>query len=373
MTEKPLYFDYNSSAPSLKCVQEKMLAAMQLQGNASSPHSFGRRIRIEIERVRAHLAKYLYAGRPDTIIFNSGCSEGNNTVVKSFTSMKAPVIASSIEHPCILNAHPDLQTFKVNGDGIIDLESLNQQLYELSKTSTKPILLCLMLANNETGVIQPYADFIKVASKYNTFILMDAAQALGRIEVNLELYPVDYITLSSHKIGGPTGVGTIYVKPGAPFSPLISGGGQEKEQRAGSHHSHGIIAMGAALEQLDPQKWDPIRVLRDALEDEILKFEPQSRIWCYKSNRLANTSSIMMPYVKAQTQMMGFDLGGIAISAGSACSSGKIKPSHVLYALGATELEAESTIRVSLCPDAQRENIERFLDLWKAILKRTQI
>lgn len=409
--KKRSYFDYNSSAPLHPAAKAKLIELLEIEGNASSVHFEGRRMRQEVERARQTLATLLKTSRPDQIIFNSGCTEGNNTVLKSFIDKDNSVITSKIEHSCVLSplmqasAHPQISEKSpldamtqdaieqrplrqnaylcdVDERGQLKLQHLKELLEDLRKQTTTPILVSVMLANNETGVVQEhYQDIITLVRHYeNTFLHMDAAQALCRVPVDLERYPVDYLTLSSHKIGGPMGVGALYLRPGAPYTSLIDGGGQEKERRSGTHNARSIAAFGEALRHLAPKDWDACRIYRDHIETELKKFAPELHIWCQEAVRLPNTSALAMPHVEAHTQLMAFDLEGFAVSAGSACSSGKTTPSHVLSALqkglNGSELSQEhiqNTIRISLSPKVTLAEADHFIEVWKNIYNRVKV
>jgi cysteine desulfurase len=366
-----IYFDYNSSAPLTKGAKQAIIEMLDQFGNPSSVHYHGRMMRRLVEDARDALAQRLKADRSDTIIFNSGCTEGNNTVLKTFASLEGTILTTTIEHACVLNATAQPTLIPTDHNGILDLNMLEQHLKaHASAAAPGPCLVSVMLANNELGTIQPLQEVIHLARQYHAYVHTDAAQALGRIAVDLERYPVDYLALSSQKIGGPTGVGALYIKAKAPYQPLILGSSQEKGRRAGTLNSRFIHAFKAAFAENCPDSWAAADALRNWIEDQILSFCPEARVWAKHAQRLPNTSSLMMPGVANQTQIMAFDLAGYSVSAGSACSSGKLSTSHVLQAIGLTEQEATNTIRLSLCPDVTPEQATGFVAAWKEIYTR---
>lgn len=366
----PLFFDYNATAPLRLEAKQALLKILDDCGNAVSPHLFGRKMRQKLEGARQILAQTLGSSFPDEIVFNSGGTEGNNTVLKTFESQGASILVSAVEHACVRTTCKKAQHIPVDQNGLVDLHWLEEVLSLCDQS--RPILVSVMLVNNETGVIQPLQDIIQIAKKYNAFVHSDAVQALGRIPVTLDLYPVDYLTFSGHKIGGCTGFGALYVKAKAPYTALVSGGGQEKEKRSGTSNTFGAVAFGAALEVAREQSWKTTERLRNNLEKSLLAFCPTATIWAQKAPRVANTISIRMPGVPNMTQLMAFDIEGIAVSAGSACSSGKISPSPVLTAMRVIPTQALETIRVSMGPDTTQKDINRFFNTWKAIYDRAK-
>lgn len=373
-TRAPLYLDYNATAPLHPQARAAILESLETIGNAASPHAFGRAQRSHLEKSRQTLMATLKAERSDEIIFTSGGTEGNATVMATFENLvrtqNATLFISSIEHASVLKAAPSATLIPVDEKGVIDLVWLRSALKALDPN--RRIFISVMLVNNEMGVIQPLQDVIALAKECGAFVHTDAVQALGRIPLDLSLYPVDYMTLSSHKIGGTTGFGALYVKKGAPFMPLLVGGGQEYGYRSGTSPVLGAIACQAALVALDPTKWDPIAQLRQALETRLQSLCPAARIWGAGAPRVANTLSIYMPGVPSETQLIAFDLAGIAVSSGSACSSGKITASHVLKAMGIPDDQADQTIRVSLTDATTQQECDHFLLSWQQIYSRAQ-
>lgn len=368
MPESRIFLDYNSTAPLHPKAKEAMLEVMDCIGNPSSIHSFGRQMRQRFEQARQRVNEILGVDRHDALIFNSGGSEGNNTVIKTFLNAGGTVFASSIEHPCILEVSSKIKKIPVTKTGVIQLEWLEESLS--SFVPEGPVLISVMLANNETGTIQPLQEVISLAKKHGAYVHSDMVQAIGRIPVCLDRYPVDYLTLSSHKVGGPVGIGALYVHSKAPYSSLIVGGAQEKSRRAGTLNVMGAVGFEQALSATLEEDWEAVAQKRNFLEQKIISSCPQAHVWGQTEERLPNTSSLHMPGVNNETQVIAFDLEGIAVSAGSACSSGKISRSHVLEAMGISEKEAQETIRLSLGPTLNQRAINKFIETWIKIYQK---
>lgn len=369
---KPVtYLDYNATTPIRPEVIEAITAAMAVGGNPSSVHSIGRNARAKVEEARAQVAA-LVAARPRDVVFTSGGTEANNTVIRGCGAKR--LILSPVEHDCGLAAAKasGLPTsfLRVTQDGVVESDSLRETLEQ----SAEPALVSVMLANNEMGTIQPIAALAAIAKEYGALFHTDAVQAAGKISIDREALKVDYLTLSAHKLGGPQGVGAVILAPTAPLKALITGGGQELSRRSGTENVAGIVGFGvSAMEAMvGLADMDRIRSMRDRLEREILSTANDIMIAGGGAERLANTSCIIMPDVKGETQVMHFDLNGVCISSGSACSSGKVKVSHVLTAMGYSDTEAESSIRVSLGYDTTDKDIDRFLDAWRTLYARTR-
>lgn len=378
-----LYFDYNATAPLCERAKNAVIHALDITGNPSSIHNHGRAARNAFEKARQNFSTLIKPGRFDSLIFNSGGTEGNNTVLKTFqtpemASQDALIVHSTIEHPCILNSissQTAAKSIPTTADGLVDLSDLETVLKDYRQARPKaPILVSIMFVNNETGVIQPLADIIRIAKAYGAFVHSDIVQAIGRIPFDVETYPLDYATVSSHKIGGLTGFGALYVRAKCPYEAMVHGGGQEQGKRSGTSNLSGATAFANALEDIIEDrmlaKWNHVVDLRDHLERSISEHCPGTKIWGAKSPRVANTTSLMMPGVDGMTQIMSFDLEGISISAGSACSSGKISPSHVLKAMGIADEQALNTIRVSLPSTTTQDDISRFVKAWIKIYNR---
>lgn len=366
-----VYLDYNATSPIRSAVIDTMTAAMQSVGNPSSVHAAGRGARAAVEEARAQVAA-LVNTRPRDIVFTSGGTEASNTVIRGVGT--SSVLISSIEHDCGFAAAKEsgLPTYVIptSDQGVVDMDALRSLLEE----AEKPALVSVMLANNEMGVIQDIPAIVALAKDYGARVFTDAVQAAGKIPLDFKALGVDYLSLSAHKLGGPQGVGAIVLGPTAPLKSLISGGGQELSRRSGTENVAGIAGFGtAAMEAMvGLGDMDRIRSLRDRLESEVRATANDAIVVGSGADRLANTSCLIMPGVKGETQVMHFDLNGICISSGSACSSGKVKVSHVLTAMGFAPEMAECSIRVSLGYGTTEEDIDAFVAAWKSIYTRTR-
>ncbi len=364
------YLDYNATCPIRPSVIEKITEVMSEVGNPSSVHSSGRKARGILEVARVEVAALVNC-RPRDVMFCSGGTEANNTVLAG--SGAKSIIVTSIEHDCVLAAakNSTLPTFyaPVTSCGLVDVTALK----DLLEKAPKPALVSVMLANNEAGMIEPVAEITALAKEYDALVHTDAVQAAGKIRLDRESLGVDYLTLSSHKLGGPQGVGAIILAPTAPLKPLVVGGGQELGRRSGTENVAGCAGFGEAAFQAMIGLSDVAKLtdLRDRLEHEIRTYSNDAIIVGAGAERLANTSCIAMPGVKGETQVMHFDLAQICVSSGAACSSGKVKVSHVLSAMGYDDTVAESSIRVSLGYATTEEDISRFINAWKTLYDRT--
>jgi cysteine desulfurase len=334
-----------------------MRAAMMVEGNASSVHREGCGARKLLDDSREMIARNIGVIAP-MISFTSGGSEANNLAIKG-----APVeriLVSAIEHPSVIEAakavHKPAEFIPVTPEGIIDLDALAKML------DGPKALVSVMLANNETGVIQPLREIVALAQAKGALVHTDAVQAFGKIPVNFGLLGVDMMTLAAHKVGGPTGVGALVARDGLALEPLIHGGGQEFRRRAGTENLLGIAGFAAVAKEncLD------VGVLRDRLETAL----DGAVIFGANAPRLSNTSNFSHPGMSAETLLMNFDLEGIAVSSGSACSSGKVTKSHVLTAMGVSPDLSKAAIRVSLGWNTTLEHIEHFIAVWRRLLAR---
>lgn len=351
------YLDHNATSPLRPEAKAAMLAAMDLCGNASSVHAEGRAARQKLDDAREQVARAVGVIAP-MVVFTSGGSEANNLALKG-----APVeriIVSAVEHPSVLEASKasgkPVEVIPVDADGVIDLASLARML------PGPRALVSVMLANNETGVLQPIREVVRLAQSHSALVHTDAVQALGKMPVNFGLLGVDLMTLSAHKLGGPVGAGALVVRDGLPLEPLIHGGGQELRRRAGTENLAAIAGFAAAANE----KLNDIAALRDRLESAL----EGAVVFGAGVQRLPNTTCFAMSGLNAETLLMAFDLEGIAVSSGSACSSGKVAKSHVLAAMGAAPDIARAAIRVSLGWDTTPEHIDCFTAAWRKILAR---
>ncbi len=368
------YLDYNATAPLRPEVREAMGEALSLCGNPSSVHAEGRAARAAIEAARADVAS-LAGARPEDVIFTSGGTEANALALAAPAGSAWHCYVSAVEHPSVLAGgrfYPETTTrIPVTSDGIIDLQMLASELAKHHLGGWRP-LVSVMAANNETGAVQPVAETSEIVHSADGLLHTDAVQAAGRIELDIAALGADMLSLSAHKIGGPKGVGALVLGNGASVEPLIKGGGQERRRRAGTENVAGIVGFGVAakLAAAELKNIGEVAELRDELEQGALAVAPGAAVLSAKVARLPNTSCIAVPGVKAETLVIGLDLAGIAVSSGSACSSGKVEASHVLSAMGVPDELAQGAIRVSLGFATKRADIDNFLKAFAELIAR---
>ena len=369
------YLDHNAGAPPAPTVVRAMAEALALGGNPSSVHRTGRLSRRLVEDARAKVADMLCV-RPAEIVFTSGGTEANHLALRGPVLAGAVdrVIVSAVEHDAL--ARPaealglPLSVLPVDAEGVVALDALDALLSEGGRP-----LVSVMLANNETGVIQPVAEIAARVRARGGIVHTDAAQAPGRLAVDAGVLGVDLLSLSAHKLGGPAGVGALMVRDGTPFAADRVGGGQEMGRRSGTENIAGIVGFGAAVDMVADRLADVPRLaaLRDGLEVRVGAIAPETVFHGSGAARLCNTSCFGLAGVSAETQVIALDLAGVQISAGAACSSGKVRPSPVLLAMGRTPVEAASAIRVSLGPSNTDEDIGRFIAAWSEFITRTPL
>ncbi len=364
-----IYMDYNATAPIRDKVIETVASAMAEVGNPSSVHTAGRNARRLVEEARSKIA-VLAGARVRDVTFCSGGTEANNAIIRGCGA--ASIIISAIEHDCGLAAAElagvPVYSLPVDKDGVVKMAALRYLLDE----APKPALVSVMLANNETGVVQPVSDVASLAKMHGALVHTDAVQAAGKLLIDFSALKVDYLTLSSHKIGGPQGVGAIVTAPTAPLKALVAGGGQELGRRSGTENVAGIAGFGeAAIEALaELGDMGRIAALRDRFEAAVRAISNDAVVVSAGAERTANTSCVAMPGVKGETQVMHFDLNSICLSSGSACSSGKVKVSHVLAAMGYPDDIANASVRVSLGRLSKQDDIDKLIDNWKKLHER---
>ncbi len=361
-----VYLDCNASMPVKPAVRESMVEALAGMGNASSTHAEGRAVRRQIDAARAALAA-LVAARPAEVIFTSGGTEANNLMLHSFDS----VVTSALEHASVLAFAPLDRRIPATPEGVVDLDAAEKRIRALPV----PSCVSVMLVNNETGVIQPTQEIGALAHRYGHIFHVDASQAIGRIPVDFQKLQADALTLSGHKMGGPQGIGALIVRDSVPLRPLLKGGGQERNRRAGSENLPAIVGFGVAA-TLAPQDLDQaprLGRLRDSLQQALLEGGGADvRIAGEKAPRTSSTLCVGLRGVKGETQVASMDLSGVAVSAGSACSSGKAKPSIVLQAMGWADDWASCAVRFSLGWPTQTEDIQQGLAAWQTLYQRTR-
>ena len=358
-----VYLDHNATSPLRPAAFDAMVEALRAGGNPSSVHASGRRSRAIVDRARREVA-CLAGARPSEIVFTSGGTEANNLALAG--AGRRRVLVSAVEHDSVRQVLPHAETLPVDGDGVLDLAALQRAF----AASAEPVLVSVMLANNETGVLQPIAEVVRLARASGALVHCDAVQGAGKVPVDIHGLGVDYLSLSGHKLGGPTGVGALVVREGAPLSPALRGGGQESNRRAGTENVSGIAGFGAAAAQA--ARGLEVTELRDGLEFAIAQIAPEARVFGAGAPRVGNTSCLSMPGVPAETQVMAFDLGDVCISAGAACSSGKVQRSPVLAAMGVPAAEAACAVRISLGWNTESADIERLIAAWKDLYIRVQ-
>jgi cysteine desulfurase len=365
MNRRESYLDWNATAPLRPEAATAMTAALAHCGNPSSVHRWGRAARQMVERAREAVTA-LVGGDPDGVVFVSGGTEANHLALLG--RGRERVLVSAVAHSSVLQAVPDAERFAVGADGIVDLVRFEEQL----AADPRPALVSVMLANNETGIIEPVAEIAAIAHRHGALFHCDAVQAAGKIPVDVAEIGADLVSLSAHKLGGPTGIGALIVCGSSELMPMIRGGGQERGRRAGSENLPGIagFAAAAAAAANGLAGYDRIRELRDRLEASLLATAPEAIVIGAAAPRLPNTSAIALPGVSAETQVIALDLDGVMVSAGAACSSGKVGPSHVLQAMGAPPEIAGCTIRVSLGWSTTAADIDHFLTAWTAMYRR---
>ncbi len=360
------YLDHNATSPLRPAARAAVLAAMEAGGNASSVHAEGRAARAVIDDARQAVATGLGV-RPDMVVFTSGGSEANNLALRA--SEPRALIVSAVEHPSVLAAARADQRFvaeiPVDGDGLVDLDRLAHML----AAAPAPVLVSVMLANNETGIVQPIKAVSDLVHAHEGFLHVDAVQAFGRLPVRFALLGADLLTLSAHKLGGPLGAGALVVNDRLKLDSLIKGGGQEYGRRAGTENTAAIAGFAAAMHDIDA-KLLPNADLRDDLEKRFKAIAPDLVVFGGAAPRLVNTTCLAVPGLDAQTALMGFDLAGVAVSSGSACSSGKVARSHVLAAMGVNDELAAGAVRISLGWTTTKDDIEAAAAAWQVIVAR---
>ena len=364
MAENRVFLDWNATAPLREEARGAMLTALDAGGNPSSIHAEGRRARGIVESARRAVAQSAGAA-PEQLVFTSGGTEANAFALQPTPGLQR-LLVSAIEHPSVLVggafAPGQVAQIAVTADGVVDLDDLARRLHG------PPALVSVMLANNETGAIQPVAEIARLVHTRGGLLHVDAIQAYGKIACDFSALDADLMALSGHKIGGPTGVGALVIGPRAQAWPsLLKGGGQELGRRAGTENLLGIAGFGAAAAAMrNGAEMARVAELRDRLEAGLAKYSGV-RVFSARNPRLPNTTLFTAPSLNAETAVIGFDLSGIAVSSGSACSSGKVQPSHVLLAMGEPAGVARGAVRVSLGRTTTDRDIDRFLEAWRSL------
>jgi len=360
-----VYLDHAATVPLREEVRASMVETLGLSGNPSSVHTHGRNARAVVEEARASVAR-LGGVSADRVVFTSGATEANGTALRGFPDR--PLLVSAIEHDsALVHAVPEAR-IPVDRRGLVDLDALEGRLARLDR----PALVSVMLVNNETGVIQPIAAVAKLVHDAGGLLHVDAAQAPGRVSVSMDQLGADLLTLSAHKIGGPTGVGALLSGDGIEPRPLIAGGGQQRGRRAGTENVVGIVGFGRAAGLIDGAEDARLVPLREALEARSRAEWNDVLILGEGAPRVGAILSLAVPGVWAETAVAAMDLEGFSIGAGSACSSGRVRPSHVARAMGLDDEAAARVLRVSLGRTTTIEEVERFVETFVVWARRTR-
>jgi cysteine desulfurase len=373
-----VYLDWNASAPMRPAAHAALCAALELAGNPSSVHREGRAAHKLIEEAREQIGTLVNAD-PRNVTFTSGGTEANVLALSPLWQVGAEqhrltcLLVWAVEHPSVLAGGrfaPDaVEKLPVDRHGVIDLGALTRRLESLGRD----VLVSLMAANNETGVIQPVAAAAEVVHRHGGLLHVDAVQAASRMPLDIAALGADLLTLSAHKMGGAKGAGALVMRDEALHlsDPMMRGGRQERGARAGTENVAAIAAFGAAAAVSADLSAETAQVarLRDRLEAGLRAVTPEAIIFGADLPRLPNTTLVAMPGAKAETLVIAFDLDGVALSSGSACSSGKVAPSHVLAAMGVAPELARGAIRVSLGATSTDADVDRFIQVWQKLTK----
>lgn len=372
------YLDHNATAPLRPGAREAMAAALTRCGNASSVHAEGRAARAAIESARGQVAHFLGAS-PANVTFTSGATEANALALSPVIEVGGQarsfdvLLVSAVEHPSVRAggrfAAGQVETIPVNGEAVVDLEVLESMLADHRKAGRKA-LVSVMAANNETGTLQPLAGIALLVQEAGGLLHCDAVQIAGRLPFDLEASGADLISVSSHKLGGPQGAGALIVRNGnIRVPPSLRGGAQEAGRRAGTENVPAIVGFAAAGSEAEaalPTETKRLRALRDKAEQGIRAVAPEAVI-LGGAERLPNTVCFAAPGVAAETAIIAFDLDGVALSAGAACSSGKVGPSETLKAMGMRPEVARGAMRLSMGWNTSDNDVARFIEVWKRV------
>ena len=363
-----VYLDNNATTPVLPEVLEAMRPYFAERfGNASSIHYHGQETRAAVERARESLAALLGC-RPSEVVFTSGGTEGDNLAISGLTRAGDHIISSTIEHHAVLNSCKHLETMgcevtyiPVDGRGLVDPDDVRRAL----RPNTR--LITIMMANNETGVLQPVEEIGKIAAEADVYFHTDAVQAAGKVPIEVKRLGCDLLSISGHKLHAPQGVGAIYVGKGTVLQPMFYGGSHERSRRAGTENVPGIIGLGKAAElareALERGDLARMSAMRDRIEQAILSEVDATGVNGKGAPRVPNTTNIHFDYIEGEALVIALDLKGLAVSTGAACSSGAIEPSHVLTAMGLPPEIARASLRFSLGKQNTPDDIQFALDL----------
>jgi len=376
---KRVYLDNNATTRMREGVLEAMLPYFKENfGNASSIHQFGRTTRLAVDKARQAVARLLGASSPEEIIFTSGGTESDNFAIKgvahALRNKGNHIITSAIEHSAVLNAARALEKdgykvtyLPVDEYGLVRPDDLKRAI------SDKTTLISVMYANNEIGTIEPVNEIGAIAKERGIYFHTDAVQAIGKAALEVKSLPVDLLSMSAHKIYGPKGVGAIYIRKGTKIDAIMHGGHHEMNKRAGTENVPGLVGLGVAAELAEREAAEEIgrlRNLRDYLYSGIASRIPHTRLNGHPEKRLPNTVNIGFRYLEGESIMLNLDMEGVAVSTGSACTSGTLEPSHVLTAMGIDPADAQGSIRFSLGRDNTKEDMDYVLTVLPPIIQR---
>ena len=378
MVSKPIYFDHAATTPVDKKVLEKMMPYFtDIFGNANSQHVFGRNAVKAVDEARDVIAGYVNC-KPSELYFTSGGTESDNWALRGIAHAYAEkgkrIVVSPIEHAAVMMTAKvlekegfDVQYMKVDADGVVDLEYLNGLINE------DTILVCCMMANNEVGTIEPIREIAEMSHKKGAFVFSDAVQAAGVLKIDVKELGVDLLSMSSHKIYGPKGVGALFIRNGLKIDNIITGGHQERMKRRGTTNVAGIVgfaeAFKIAVEDLD-KNFEYVSSLRDRFIQRVLDEIPFIKLNGSRGNRLPANADFSFQYIEGESILFSLDLAGIAVSSGSACSSGSLEPSHVLLAMGLPEGLAHGSIRFSFGKHNTTQEVDYAVDVLKDAVMR---
>lgn len=376
-----VYLDHAATTPLRPEARDAMLAALEGRwGNPSSIHRWGRDARAALDEARARFAAAIGAS-PAEIIFTRGGTEADNLALlgRARLAPSAPLACSAVEHSAVLNAvraaneagHP-IHLVPVDGNGLVDLDHLRVLL----AADAKPAIVSVMWANNEIGVMQPVGEIAALCREAGVAFHADAVQALGKVPVRVDEVAADLLAFSAHKLGGPRGVGALFVRRGTSIQPMLHGGGQERGMRPGTEDVAGALAFAVAAERAEAERDEVmprLAALRDRLEAELAARVPGLVLNGANAPRLPTISNVSVPGADPEMLLMGLDLEGIAASSGSACSSGAVTPSHVLTAMGVAPEIAGPSVRFSLGRETTEAEIDRVLDVFPSVVERVRL
>lgn len=375
---KRIYLDSNATTPMRPEVSAAMIRAFSEDfGNPSSIHWFGQQAKSLLDEARQQVARLIHA-EPSEIVFVSGGTEADNLAIRGVAEVQKAkgrhIITSTIEHHAVLHTCKDLEKqgwnvtwLGVSHDGLVDPEDVRRAV------RPDTVLITIMHANNEIGSIQPIAEIGAIAQEADVYFHSDGVQSTGKIPVDVKLLKVDLYSISAHKIHGPKGVGALYVRKGTVLRPVMTGGGHERNRRSGTENVAGIVGFGQAAKMAREgfeAETARMRQLRDRLESGLKARIPHIRINAENAPRLPNTSNMMVDFAEGEGLVISLDLKGVAVSTGSACSSGSLEPSHVLTAIGKTPDEAHGSLRFSLSAMNTTEEVDYVLEVLPAIVER---